>query len=165
MSTTTTRSRTVTWEDPLPAVERGMSMSGIDYLRAMEDDELPHAPIARLLGFEPFEVREGLVAFESLPGEHHYNPIGLVHGGFAATLLDSAMGCAVHSLLPAGAGYSTLEIKVNYVRALTAATGRVRAIGSVVHLGSRTATAEGRLVDDEDRLYAHATTTCLVVRP
>jgi uncharacterized protein (TIGR00369 family) len=97
-----------------------------------------------------------------LPAEEHYNPIGSVHGGIIATLLDSVMGCAVHSLLPQGRGYTTLEIKVNYLRAVTHATGRITAEGSALHLGRQMATAEARLRDGSDRLYAHATTTCLV---
>lgn len=95
---------------------------------------------------------------------YHYNPIGVVHGGVAATLLDSAMGCAVHSTLPAGAGYTTLEIIVNYLRPLTVATGPVRCEAKVIHLGGRTATAEGRIEDDRGRLYAHGTTTCMIFR-
>ena len=98
------------------------------------------------------------------PAEYHYNPIGVVHGGVAATLLDSAMGCAVHSALPAGAGYTSLEIKVNFVRPLTAETGRVRCEAKLIHLGGRTATAEGRVVDEAGKLYAHGTTTCLIFR-
>src|ERR1019366_5681010 len=108
---------------------------------------------------------EGRAVFEVTSAEYHYNPIGGVHGGVAATLLDSAMGCAVQSMLPQGTGYTTLELKVNLVRSLTLETGPVRAIGTIIHLGGRIATAEARLVDAQDRLYAHAVTTCMIFRP
>src|SRR5919107_950866 len=104
------------------------------------------------------------VVLGATPGPQHFNPIGTVHGGLAATLLDSAMGCAVHTTLPAGAGYTTLEIKVNYVRALTAGTGGVRCEARVIHVGGRTATAEGKVLDAAGKLYAHATTTCIIFR-
>lgn len=121
--------------------------------------------IRRLLNFDLVAVSEGYAVFAVNPSEYHYNPIGVVHGGLAATLLDSAMGCAVHSMLPAGAGYTTLEIKVNFIRAMTAETGRVRCEARIVHSGARTATAEGRIVDEAGKLYAHGTTTCLILRP
>jgi uncharacterized protein (TIGR00369 family) len=156
------RTRTVTWEDPLVAAQAVAGLSGIDFLRAIMEGRLPPPPIAVLMGFRIEEVDEGQVTFAVEPGEHHYNPIGMVHGGLAATLLDSAMGCAIQSMLPPGRGYSTLEIKVSYVRALKHDTGPVRATAKVVHLGGRVATAEGRIVDAGGRLYAHATTTCLL---
>ena len=109
------------------------------------------------------EADLGHVVFEVLPGEQHYNPIGVVHGGLAMTLLDSAMGCSVHSHMPAGGGYTTLEAKTNLVRPITSKTGLLRAIGKAVHVGKRVATAEGRLVDGAGKLYAHATTTCIVL--
>ena len=161
----TTRTRTIHWEDPLPAARTGREMSGIDYLRAIASGTLPPAPFALLMGIRPAEIEEGRVVFVVEPAEYHYNPIGVVHGGLAATLLDSAMACAVHSLLPAGAGYTTLEFKVNLVRALTIETGEVRAEGTVIHMGGRIATAEGKLVDRSGKLYAHATTTCIILRP
>lgn len=156
------RTRTVTWEDPLVSARAGASMSGIDYLRAIAQGKLPPPPIALLLGFDIDEVEEGRVVFTAETGEHQYNPIGVVHGGVAATLLDSVMGCAVHSRLPRGRGYTTLEIKVNYVRAIKHDSGPLRAIGTVVHMGGKTATAEARLLDREGRLVAHATTTCML---
>jgi uncharacterized protein (TIGR00369 family) len=158
------RSLTVSWQDPRALADAGRAMSGIEFLRAIRDRRLPAPPIAEVLGFRLVEVDTGHAVFEIQPGEQHYNPIGVVHGGIAMTLLDSAMGCAVHSHMPAGAAYTTLEAKTNLVRAVTAETGVLRAIGKVVHLGSRLATAEGRLVDGADKLYAHATTTCLVLR-
>jgi uncharacterized protein (TIGR00369 family) len=157
------RSRTVTWSDPLLSAAAAGARSGLDFLQAIATGELPPPPIAELLGFRLAEVAPGRVVFTCEPGEHHYNPIGTVHGGLAATLCDSAMGCAVHSTLPAGTGYTTLEIKVNLVRALTAATGPVRCIGTVLHVGRRTAAAEARLVDAHDTLLAHGTTTCLIL--
>jgi uncharacterized protein (TIGR00369 family) len=156
------RRRTVTWEDPLITAQAAAGLSGIDFLRAIMEGRLPPPPIAVLMGFRIEEVGEGQVTFAVDPGEHHYNPIGMVHGGLAATLLDSAMGCAIQSMLPPGRGYSTLEIKVSYVRALKSDTGPVRATAKVVHVGGRVATAEGRVADAGGRLYAHATTTCLL---
>jgi uncharacterized protein (TIGR00369 family) len=158
------RALAVSWSDPQALAEAGRSMSGIDFLRAIRDGRLPSPPIAELLGFRLVEVEPGHAVFEVLPGEQHYNPIGVVHGGLAMTLLDSAMGCAVQTHMPAGGGYTTLEAKTNLVRAVTGTTGMLRAIGKVVHLGSRVATAEARLVDASGKLYAHATTTCLVLR-
>jgi uncharacterized protein (TIGR00369 family) len=160
-----TRSRTVMWEDPLIAADALKDMSGIAQLQAIVRGELPAPPIAQVLGFSLLEVAEGRAVFGATPAEYHYNPIGVVHGGVAATLLDSAMGCAVQSMLPQGTGYTTLELKVNLVRSLTLETGPVRAIGTIIHLGGRIATAEARLVDGQDRLYAHAVTTCMIFRP
>jgi uncharacterized protein (TIGR00369 family) len=156
------RTRIVTWEDPLATAHAGVALSGIEFLRAVARGEIPPPPIALLLGFTLDEVEEGRVVFTAEPGEHHYNPIGVVHGGLAATMLDSAMGCAVHSRLPEGRAYTTLEIKVNFVRAIRRDSGRLRAEGQVVHMGGRVATAEGRLVDATGQLYAHATTTCML---
>jgi uncharacterized protein (TIGR00369 family) len=139
-----------------------MEMSGLEYMRAIVAGEIPRPPIAWSLDFLLAEVEEGRAVFTLTPAEFHYNPIGVVHGGVAATLLDSAMGCAVHTLLPAGTGYTTLELKVNFLRPMTRDTGTVRAEASVLHAGSRTALAEGRLVDAAGKLLAYATCTCLV---
>ena len=157
------RTLSVTWSDPAALAESGRSMAGIDFLRAIRDRKLPGAPIAELLGFYLAEVEPGHVVFEVMPGEQHYNPIGVVHGGLAMTLLDSAMGCAVQTHMPAGGGYTTLEAKTNLVRPVTAATGKLRAIGRLVHLGKRVASAEGRLEDAAGKLYAHASSTCIVL--
>ena len=146
---------------PIPA-DMLKTMSGLDIMRAIAIGELPGAPIAQLMGFRAAEVAEGRVVFTSEPGTQHFNPMGQVHGGYAATLLDSCMGCAVQTTLPAGTGYTTLELKVSYVRAMTDQTGVVRAEGSVLHAGRRAAFAEGRLIDARGRLLAHATTTCLI---
>jgi uncharacterized protein (TIGR00369 family) len=158
------RTLTISWEDPKAIAEVGRGLSGLEYLRKFIAGELPRPPISALMNFGLTELSEGRAVFTVEPAEYHYNPIGVVHGGLAATLLDSAMGCAVHSALPAGVGYTTLEIKVNYVRAMTANTGTVRCEGKLIHLGGRTATAEGRVVDEDGKLYAHATTTCLIFR-
>jgi uncharacterized protein (TIGR00369 family) len=140
-------------------------MGGLEYLQAMERGALPPPPIMQLLniGFQSSE--EGRVVFSVEPAEYHYNPIGMVHGGLAATLCDSAMGCAIQSTLPAGVGFTTLELKINYVRPLTAATGLVLCEGKVINVGGRVATAEARVTDRAGKLYAHATTTCLIMRP
>jgi uncharacterized protein (TIGR00369 family) len=140
-----TRSRTITWEDPLPAAAAAAEMSGLEYLRAVGEGAIPRPPIAELFGFDGLEVAEGRAVFKVTPAEYHYNPIGVVHGGLAATLLDSAMGCAVHTTLPAGTAYSTLEVKVNFARPITADTGRIRCEAEVVHRGRTVATAEGRV--------------------
>jgi uncharacterized protein (TIGR00369 family) len=161
----TPRTRTITWEDPMPTAEKGRSMSGLQAMRAVQAGELPPPPIAVLMGMGLVEVEEGRVVFTALPAEYHYNPIGVVHGGLAATLLDSALGCAVHTTLPAGTGYTTLEIKVNYVRAITLATGELRCEAKILHQGGRIATAEGRITDASGKLYAHGTTTCIIFRP
>jgi uncharacterized protein (TIGR00369 family) len=157
------RSLTVTWQDPADLAGKARSGSGLDFLRAIISGELPKAPIQELLGFEIEEAEEGRVVFSIEPGEQHYNPIGSVHGGVAATLLDSAMGAAVHSTLPEGTGYVTLEVKFNLVRAITADTGRVLAEGRVIHAGKSVATVEADLRSAGDgKLLAHGTSTCLV---
>src|SRR5215207_368987 len=158
------RMRTFTWEDPKALAEAARRLTGLEFLKKVASGELPRPPISALMNFGLGELEEGRAVFTAEPAEYHYNPIGVVHGGLAATLLDSAMGCAVHSVLPAGAGYTTLEIKVNYVRALTAETGEVRCEARVIHVGGRTATAEGKVLDAAGKLYAHATTTCIIFR-
>src|SRR5436189_6401489 len=158
------RTLTIRWKDPRVFAEAGQGLSGLELLQKVVAGELPRPPIADLMNFDLVELSEGRAVFTVEPGEYHYNPIGVVHGGLAATLLDSAMGCAVHSTLPAGGGYTTLEIKVNYIRPMTAETGRVRCEAKVIHVGGRTATAEGRIVDDSGKLYAHGTTTCFSLR-
>lgn len=135
---------------------------GLDFLRGIIEGRHPAPPIAATLGFRLAEVAHGRAVFEGVPERRHYNPIGTVHGGYAATLLDSCMGCAVHATLDAGQGYTTLEFKVSLVRPITEATGAVRAEGQVLSAGRRAATAEGRLVDAAGRLLAHGTTSCLI---
>ena len=156
-------SRTYTWEDPRVAASASSSMSGLEFLTAMAEGSLPPPPIMSTLGFSGLSVGPGWARFTFEPGEHHYNPIGSVHGGVAATLLDSALGCAVHSTLEAGVGYTTVDLQVSFVRALTASSGVVRCEGRIIHAGGRVATAEARLTDASERLYAHGTATCLIL--
>lgn len=140
------------------------TMSGFDYLTAIVEGVLPPPPIATLMNMEFVEVEKGRIVFAAEPAEYHYNPAGTVHGGLAATLVDSAMTCAIYSVAPAGVGYTTVELHVNYIRPITIDTGRVRCIGEVIHVGRRMATAEAKILDKNDKLYAHATTTCLVIQ-
>jgi uncharacterized protein (TIGR00369 family) len=158
------RTRTIQWQDPGALAARAHELSGLEFLGKIVSGELPPPPIADTLGYALLEVGEGRAVFGIQPAEFHYNPIGMVHGGIACTLLDSVMGCAVHSALPAGTGYTTLEIKVNMVKAISAASGPLRAEGKLVHLGRSTALAEGRMVDAAGKLYATATTTCMILR-
>jgi uncharacterized protein (TIGR00369 family) len=159
------RERTVSWEDPFTVPRAAAGRSGLEVLKEMFEGRLPPAPITQALGFAGVHVEEGKAVFEGEPGEHLYNPIGVVHGGFAMTLLDSAMGCAVHTTLAAGERYTTLEVTTNFVRPITGDTGRVRCEGVVVHRGGTVATAEGRLIAvDSGKLLAHGTTTCLIFK-
>ena len=157
------RSITVHWEDPMAALAAAKGLSGLEYMKKLVAGEIAPPPIMKLIGYELLEVGEGRAVFGVTPAERHYNPIGVVHGGIAMTLLDSAMGCAVHTTLPRGMGYTTLEVKINLVRAITRETGQLRAIGKVIHQGRSTATAEARLEDAAGKLYAHSTTTCILV--
>ncbi|HEY1572963.1 MAG TPA: PaaI family thioesterase [Pseudonocardiaceae bacterium] len=156
------RSREYSWSDPFALAEAGRGRSGLDFLTALVRGELPPPPIAVTLGFEIAEVEAGRAVFTVTPGEHLYNPIGVVHGGVAATLLDTVTGCAVHTMLPAGTAYTSLDLSVKYLRPLTADTGPVRAIGRVINKGRRTALAEGELRDAADRLLAHGTSSCMI---
>ena len=136
--------------------------TGLEVMQAMLAGELPFPHIADTLDFSLVEVAPGKAVFQGTPQLKHYNPLGTVHGGWYATLLDSALGCAVHTLMPAGRGYTTAELGVNIVRAASHRTGPLRAIGTVIHCGRQLATAEARIVGPDGKLYAHATTTCLV---
>ena len=145
---------------PAPGTLAGLN--GLQQMQAMMSGDLPFASIGLTMNFLLIEVEHGRAVFQGAPGPGHLNPMGGVHGGWYATLLDSALGCCVHTALPAGKAYTTLELKVNLVRALTPQVQRVRAEGRVIHLGGQTATADARLVGPDGRLYAHASTTCLV---
>ncbi len=138
-------------------------MTGLQALEMAFSNAGSAPSIGRTLNFSVAHVEHGRVDFEGEPNENHLNPLKTVHGGYAATLLDSCMGCAVHSTLPAGKSYTTLELKINYIRAMRPGIGKVRAIGKVIHAGRSTATAEGKLVDSEGRLIAHGTTTCIIM--
>ncbi len=147
--------------DPLPR-EAVATMSGLELMRAMVDGRLPAAPIAALMNMRAGRADPGAVEFTALPGPQHYNPLGTVHGGFAATLLDSAMGCAVHTTLPAGSGFTSIDINITYVRPITTATGEVTARGEVISAGRRVATVRGTLSDAAGKVLAHGTSSCLV---
>ncbi|MDT3400140.1 PaaI family thioesterase [Streptomyces sp. B1866] len=156
------RSRTYEWQDPaIPASAIGQG-TGLDLLREVAAGRLPGPPIGATLGFTLEEVEPGRVVFALEPGEEHYNPLGSVHGGVHATLLDSAAGCAVHSTLPHGMAYVSLDLSVKFLRPVTVDTGKVRAIGTVRSSGRRTALAQAELYDSADRLLAHATSSCLL---
>ena len=156
--------RTHEWDDPHKTALAAREMSGLDFLQAIAAGDLPRPPISSTLGFDLLKVGPGRAKFTLEPGDHQYNPIGSVHGGVMATLLDSAMGCAVHSTLDQGVAYTTVDLQVTFVRPITSDTGAVQVEGRVIHAGSRIATAEGRITDADGRLYAHGTTTCLVMR-
>jgi len=158
------RTRTFEWDDPTPLWHRAEGKNGLELLQRAIAGEFPPAPMAMLMDIRLVEVTRGRAVFSGTPQEFHYNPIGTVHGGFAATLLDSVMGCAVHSTVGAGDVYTTLEFKINFLRALKHESGLVRAIGSVINETRTTAIAEGRIEDESGKLYAFATTTCLIKR-
>ena len=146
---------------PIPR-HKMTSLSGMQVFEAIFAGELPAPPIGETLDFIPIHMALGEAVFQGKPQLRHYNPLGTVHGGWFCTLLDSAVGCAVHTTLPAGKGYTTLEIKVNMLRPLTDAVPLVRAEGKVIHAGRQVATADGRIVGPDGKIYAHATTTCLI---
>lgn len=156
------RTRTYSWADPAETLAVLPDRSGLDVLTAIGRGELPPPPVLEMTGIEPVDVGEGWITFALVPHETHYNPLGTVHGGVISTVLDSATGCAVHSVLPAGKGYTSLDLTVKYLRPVTAATGRVTATGTVLSRGSRTALAEARLTDSRGRLLAYATSTCMI---
>lgn len=157
------RTRTVTWDDPDATAQHVGKVSGLDLLRMVLEKRAPAPPMARLLGFDLVEAREGFAAFEVQPQEFHYNPTGTVHGGLAMTLLDSALGCAVMSTLAAGQAYTTVDVHVNLTRVVTKDSPRLRAEARVLHAGRTIRTSAGELRDAQGRLYAHATSTCLVM--
>lgn len=158
------RSLTLDWQDPLASAGEGMKLAGLEYMEALRDGRIPPAPIAVLMNMSPVEVEEGRAVFSALPGEEHYNPIGVVHGGFMATLLDSVAGCSVHTTLAQGEAYTTLTLEVKNLRPLTRDTGTVRGEGTVVHRGRRQATADARIYAEETgKLLASATSTCMIL--
>jgi uncharacterized protein (TIGR00369 family) len=159
-----TRERTFSWEEPIPFRHRLEGKSGLELLQRAVAGDFPPPPIAMMMDIRLTEVERGRAVFTGTPQEFHYNPLGTVHGGYGATLLDSAMGCAVHSTLEAGDLYTTLELKINYIRSMTHDTGVVRGIGKVISETRTTAIAEGRIEDASGKLYAFATTTCVIRR-
>ncbi len=158
------RTRTVRWVDPMQSASAARGISGIDFLKKVVSGEVPPPPISQLMGFSITKVEPGFALFECDPGEHLYNPIGVVHGGLASTLLNSCMSCAIQTTVPAGSAYTTLELKVHLVRAITAKTGHLRAEGKLIHSGRSIGTAEGKLFDADGKLYAHGTTTCMIMK-
>lgn len=157
-------SRTFHWEDTAKGLEAAAKLSGLDYLNAMSLGTLPFSPLVKTLDFTVESIEKGKVIFGFTPGEFHYNPLGSVHGGVISALLDSAMGCTLHSILEAGSGYTTLELKTNFLKAVTTATGPLKAIGHIIHAGSRTALVEAKLTDEQGKIYAHGTSTCLILK-
>jgi uncharacterized protein (TIGR00369 family) len=157
------RVRTFSWGDPAIGIEASRSLSGVEFVRKIMHGHIPAPPTFELIDFRLVKVEPGEVSGEFEPAEFHYNPAGVVHGGMVCTLLDSVMGLAVLTQLPPGRGFSTLEVKVHFVRPITARTGPLLAVGKVIHPGSRIATADARLVDTQGKLYAHGTATCIIL--
>jgi uncharacterized protein (TIGR00369 family) len=159
------RTKIIRWEDPMKGAAKAMTMDGFDYLNAIITGTVPPPPIAMLLDIRIKEIKPGEVFFEVTPGEYHYNPIGMVHGGLLATMMDSAMGCAIQSVLKAGTGYSTVDLQVTYVKSAKIDTGLLTCSGKIIHEGGKIATAYSEVKDSQGNLYAHATTTCMIFRP
>jgi uncharacterized protein (TIGR00369 family) len=157
-----TRSLTITW-NAATSRQTAQHLSGREYIEANMAGKIPPSPISQLMGFTTTEIGDGTLVIECTPGEQHYNLIGYAHGGLASTLLDTCMGGSVQATMPAGYAATTLELKVNYVRAITVETGKLRCEGKVIHAGKRIATAEGRILDAAGRLYAHGTTTMMII--
>jgi uncharacterized protein (TIGR00369 family) len=165
MTATQPRTRTFSWSDPNAHAEAAATATGLELLQAMSRGELPAPPIMHLIGSSGLEAEEGSVTVRLDPQEFHYNPLGSMHGGVISTLLDTAAGCSVHSLLPAGVGYTSLDLSVKFLRPITLTSGRLTCTGTVLQRGRRTALAEARLTDAEGKLLAHATSTCLILNP
>lgn len=157
------RQRSYSWDDPASLAAKAKEMDGLGFLRAFAAGDLVHPPICATIGFRITEVDEGRCVIELEPGEHQYNPIGMVHGGVVVAAIDTAASNAVHSTLGPGVGYSTVDISTNFLRPLTVDAGPVRCEGTVINRGRRIALAEARLTDGAGRLYAHGTTTCLIL--
>jgi uncharacterized protein (TIGR00369 family) len=158
-------SKVVQWYDPMITAAAAPGMSGLEFLRAIRDGKLPPAPIAALMGFRPAEIEEGYVVFEGAPDESVYNPIGMVHGGLVCTLADTVAACAVHSTLPAGLGYTSIDLNVSYTRPVTRDSGQLRATGEVVKPGRRVAFSKAEIVDGNGKVVATATSSCLIIHP
>ena len=158
-----TRTRTLTWQDPVPSAAAGAQLAGLDYVRKIQAGEIPPPPIAVVMNFSIELLEEGRAVFVGEPGEEHYNPIGVVHGGYASTILDSALGCSVHTTLPIGTAYTSQTLEVKYLRPILRDTGAVRAESIVIHRGQKTATAEAKLTAVETgKLLATGTSTLLL---
>jgi uncharacterized protein (TIGR00369 family) len=159
------RERTFSWADPVEIAAFGAGMSGLEFFTALGEGRVEPPPIMQALDMRGASFGDGRATFTLTPQEFHYNPLGTVHGGVFATLLDSACGCAVHTKLPAGVFYTSLDLSLKFLRPVTVATGPVTAEGTVVHLGRRTALAEARLTDAAGKIYVTATSSCLIIRP
>jgi uncharacterized protein (TIGR00369 family) len=159
------RERTFSWADPVAIARAGAGLSGAEFFTAIGEGRIPSPPVMRALDFEGIAFGEGRAVFRMTPQEFHYNPLGTVHGGVFATMLDSACGCAVHTMLPVGVFYTSLDLSVKFLRPVTVATGPITAEGAVVHLGRRTALAEAKITDAAGKLYVTATSSCLLLRP
>ena len=160
--TETQRVRTYSWDDPSASVAAMAHRSGLEILRAMGTGEIPPPPVMHTLGMSGVEVNDGLIVFRLQPQEFHYNPLGTMHGGVLATLLDSATGCAVHTTLPAGMAYTSLDLTVKFLRPVTIRSGMLRCEGTLLSRGSRIALAQAQVFDAADKLVAHATSSCLI---
>ena len=159
----TDRARSYGWEDPLLLATAAGRMTGLEFLTAYTEGRLPHPPALVTNGIRPVEFADGRAVFELTPAEWQYNPIGCVHGGVLSTLADSALGCAVHTKLGVGFTYTSLELKINFTRAVTVASGRLRCVGTVVTIGRRVATSEATITDEAGRVVGHASSTCLIM--
>lgn len=161
---TNNRERTFQWENPMEGAKQALQMSGLAYLQAMSDGQIPFPPLLHTLDFKPTLLEKGKVIFSFQPQEFHYNPIGSVHGGVISAILDSAMGCTLHSILEAGTGYTTLELKVNFLKAVTTKNEELHAVGKIIHAGGRTALVEAQLIDNNNTVYAHGVSTCMIFK-
>lgn len=161
----TEQQRLVTWQSPSLYINQMRQMSGTEYINAVRAGDMPVSPMLKLLDIHGREWHEGYALFTVVPQEFHYNPMGIAHGGLACALLDTAMAVAVMTMLPQGLGYVTLEIKINFTKPMLNESGEMRAEGRAIHVGSKTATADGRIIDANGVIYAHGTTTLLLTRP
>lgn len=159
------RSRTITWEDPAQVASKAAHMAGIDVMRAIATGELPPPPMANLMNFTITDVQSGRVTFSCTPGEEHHNPLGVIHGGLLCTLLDTVAGCAAHTTLAAGVGYTSIEIKVSYLRPVTLGSGTLSAVGTVTKHGRRVIFADGLVIDGAGKPVASASSSLLVIGP
>jgi uncharacterized protein (TIGR00369 family) len=164
-ATVDARQRSYTWDDPAIAAEAARALDGLSFFREIMSGRLPAPPIMATLGISAVSFERGKAVFAVTPAEYHYNPIGSVHGGVYATICDSACGCAVHTMLPAGAYYTSIDLDTRFIRPITSGTGRLLCEGTVDYIGIRTALARARLVNAEGKLFAQATSNCLIVRP
>ena len=164
MELTKQRERMYSWGNPFEGVELSKELSGMEYLQAIQKGAIPASPLINTLDFFLGELEEGKVSFYFEPQEFHYNPNGRVHGGVITAILDSAMGCTLHSLLPKGTVYTTLELKVNFLKMVHSKSGKLTAIGKMIHLGNSTALVEASLTDESGKKYAHAVSTCMLLK-